>query len=304
MVARAPLFLLAAITLVVSATLIGTPLASARTTTYPRDPAANIALPSRVWSPACTDHPMRHTCERIMVRALNRGRAKIGEPAYALPARFGVLGGREQLVVLTNLDRKLYRLSAIAGLNPTLNTSAQRGAAAGTDPRFVTVGGRQLVRAAANWAGGLRSPLAAYFTWMYQDADLGWQHRHNLLMPSGGSGNLLLMGVGSNDDASPDWTTVLESFAPPSTTFQCVPIVVALSARSATDADGSAVRLFGVGFLHVRQVTFGGVRATFTRTSLFTISAVPPAHAPGLVHVRVITGGGTSRATAAAAFTY
>jgi len=303
MVARAPLFLLAAITLVVSAAVIGTPLASARST-YSLDPAASIALPSGVWSPACMDHPMRRTCERRMIRGLNHARALMGEPAYNLPARFGALRGREQVVVLTNLDRKLYRRAAIAGLNPALNTSAERGADAGVDPQFVSVGGRQLAHGGANWVGGLRSPLAAYFAWMYDDADQGWQHRHNMLMPSGGSDYLLIMGVGSNDDASPDWTTVLESFAPPSTAFQCVPIVVALSARSAAIANGSAVRLFGLGFLHVRKVTFGGVPAVFTRTSFFTISALPPAHAAGLVHVRVTTGGGASRATAATAFTY
>lgn len=301
--ARAPLFLLAATALVIGTALVGAPLASARTT-YPYDPSTNTALPSGVWSPACTNHPRRRTCERIMIRALNRARGRMGEPAYDLPARFKALRSREQLVVLTNLDRRLYRLTAIAGLNPTLNTSAERGADAGRDPQFVTVGDRQLVRGGANWAGGVRSPLAAYFMWMYDDAQLGWQHRHNLLMPSGGSRNLLIMGVGSNDDASPDWTTVLESFAPPRTAFQCVPIVFALSVRSATAAAGSPVRLFGLGFLHVRKVTFGGVPATFTRTSLFTIRALPPAHAPGRVHVQVITGGGTSRATAATAFTY
>jgi hypothetical protein len=247
---------------------------------------------------------MRRTCERIMIRALNHARAVMGQPAYNLPARFRALRSREQLVVLTNLDRKLYRLAAIAGLNAALNATAQRGATAGGDPQFVAVGGRQLARGGSNWAGGLRSPLAAYFMWMYDDADYGWQHRHNLLMPSGGRGYVVIMGVGSDDDASPDWTTLLESFAPPDTLIQCVPALFALSARTATDANGSPVRLFGLGFLHVRKVTFGGVPATFTRTSLFTISAVPPAHAPGLVHVRVTTGGGTSRASAATAFTY
>lgn len=300
---RSSLLLLAATALLVATTLAGPQSASARTS-YPADPAANIALPSRVWGPACTDHPMRHRCERIMIRALNHARSVMGEPAYKLPARFKALRSRDQLVVLANQDRKLYRLVSIAGPNPTLNTTAQRGAYAGTDPAFVPVGGQDLVHGAANWAGGLRSPLAAYFAWMYDDADLGWQHRHNLLMPSGGSGNIVIMGVGSNDDASPDWTTVLESFTQPSTTIQCLPTVFALSAHSMTESNGSPVRLFGFGFLHVRKVTFGGVSAGFTRTSLFTISAVPPALPPGLVHVRVTTGGGTSRATAATAFTY
>jgi hypothetical protein len=116
---------------------------------------------------------------------------------------------------------------------------------------------------------------------------------------------VVVIGAGSNLDPGrvPDWTAVLESFAP-STVIQCVPTVFALSARSATAARGAAVQLFGFGFLHVRQVLFGGVPAAFTRTSLFTIIATPPSHAPGRVHVQGVTVGGTSGATGAAVYTY
>lgn len=302
--ARSRLVLLSVIAVAVGALVAGAPPASARST-YSLDPARNIALPRGAWGPVCTNHPMRRTCERIMVRALDHARSVMGEPAYRLPAAFNALCARDQLLVLANLDRKVYRRPSIAGLNSELNTAAQRGAEAGTDPAFTPVNGRPLVRGGADWAGGLRSPLAAYFLWMYDDASEGWMHRHTVLMSSGGRSNLLLMGTGwsPHGGGMPSWTMILESFAP-SRLIQTVPTVFAVSARSARPAAGSAVRLSGFGFLHVRRVTFGGVRASFTRTSLTTISAVPPAHAPGTVQVRVVTAGGTSPATGATTYTY
>lgn len=238
-----------------------------------------------------------------MIRGLNHARAVMGQPAYDLPARFRALRAREQLLVLANLDRKLYQRGAIAGLNSALNATAERGADASVDPNFVSVAGEQLVCGSSDWAGGLRSPLAAYFLWMYDDASEDWRHRHSVLMAKGSKDNLLMMGVGSSPDAGgmPDWTLILESFAP-STGIALVPTVSALAVP--TSGTASVVRLFGFGFLHVREVTFGGVPATFTRTSLFTISAVPPAQAAGRVHVRVVTTGGTSAPTAADLYRY
>jgi hypothetical protein len=302
MVARS-LRLLFGLVVAVASTVIGlrAPAAEARAA-YPLDPSANIALPRGAWGAACTDHPMRRTCERIMIRGLNHGRAVLGEPAYVLPARFTALRAGEQLLVLANQDRSLYGRAPIAGLNATLNATAQRGADAGTDPAFVPVGGRQVVRGGADWAGGLASPLGAYFLWMYEDARERWLHRHTVLMSKGAGSNVLIIGVGWSPDAGgmPSWAMVLEAFLP-STLIQTVPTLLSLSARPAGAAAGSPVRLFGFGFLHVQRVTFGGVPATFTRTSLFTISAVPPPHDAGTVRVKVVTAGGTS---GAAVYTY
>jgi hypothetical protein len=303
MVAKSPMLLIPAAALLVGSVLTAAAPASARAGYYPLDPAHNIPLTSRVWGPACTHHAFGARCERIMVRALNHARSVMGQPAYDLPGRFGALRGRQQLLTLANQDRKLYRRAPIAGLNRTLNASAERGAANGADPAFVTVGGRHLWRGGSNWAGGLRSPLAAYFMWMYDDAGSSWQHRHNMLMRSGGRGYVMLMGVGSTADSTPDWTTLFESFAR-GPGIQCLPAVLGLSARSADASRGSAVRLAGFGFLHVRHVTFGGVPASFTRTSLFSITAVPPPHDPGRVHVQVITSGGVSPRTRAAVYRY
>jgi hypothetical protein len=203
--------------------------------------------------------------------------------------------------VLANLDRRLYGRATIAGLNPTLNASAQRGADSSTDPAWVAVGGRTLLSGGSNWAGGTPSPLLAYFLWMYDDSSAGWLHRHNVLMRIGDRDNVLLMGAASSGTG--DWTSLFETFAP-GTLFQCVPTVLALSVRSGTDPGTGTLRIFGFGFQHVRQVTFDGVAATFVRNSLFSITVAPPPHAPGPVHVRVRTTGGTSTAGAAAVYVY
>jgi hypothetical protein len=296
--------MLLVMTLLAGVTAVAAPLAAAPQG-YPLDPSRNVSLPRGTWGAACTHHPLRRRCERIMIRGLNRGRAVMDEPAYVLPGRFNALRPREQLLVLANQDRKLYRRGAIAGLNSTLNGAAERGAAAGTDPAFVPVDGRQLVTGGADWAGGIASPLGAYFLWMYDDASEGWAHRHTVLMSKGGRANLLIMGAGwsPHGGGMPSWTLIFEAFAP-SVVLQTVPTLFALSARSATAARGYAIRLYGFGFLHVRQVTFGGVPASFTRASLFTIRAVPPPHDPGRVHVRVITAGGKSAVTSAAVYRY
>jgi hypothetical protein len=291
----------AMIALVTAGSVLGVAGPAAAAASYPLDPAYDVSFPDAAMGPACTYHPMRDKCENIMIRALDRGRAALGAPAYTLPSRFHSLGGRDQLLVLANRDRRLYRRATVAGLNPTLNASAQRGALASEDPAWVSVGGHMLLSGGSNWAGGTPSPLLAYFLWMYDDSGSGWQHRHNVLMRVGDRDNVLLMGAGAS--GSGDWTSLFETFAP-GTLFQCVPTVLGLSVRSGTDSGKGTLRIFGFGFQHVRQVTFDGVAATFVRNSLFTITAAPPPHAPGPVHVQVRTTGGTSRASAAALYVY
>jgi hypothetical protein len=301
-VARAALFrrvMPAIIAAVAAVAVVGLPDAAVAAS-YPSDPPYDLSFPDGAMGPACTNHPMGDTCENIMIRALNRGRAALNAPAYRLPSRFHSLTGPDQLLLLANLDRKLYGRARVMGLNPTLNASALRGAQAGVDPAWVSVGGHTLLSGGSNWAGGTASPLMAYFLWMYDDSASGWQHRHNILMRIGARDNVLIMGVGASGS---DWTALLETFAP-DTLFQCVPTVLGLSSTSGTDPNSSTLRIIGFGFQHVRKVTFGGVPAAFVRNSLFVLTATPPPHAPGQVHVLVYTAGGTSRATAAALYSY
>ncbi|MDT4918137.1 MAG: hypothetical protein QOH89_2837 [Pseudonocardiales bacterium] len=288
---------------VLAAGAFGNPPSASATVTYPLDPSRDLPIPDRAYGSACVNHPARDRCETIFVRALNRGRETLAAPAYALPAHFHSLTGREQLLVLANLDRRLYGRGSILGLNATLNASAERGAASAVDPAFVPVGGQSLQSGASNWAGGVHGALFAYFVWMYADGALGWEHRHNVLMQS--PGDVLILGIGSAASASgyPSWTALLESFAP-SSLIDCVPTVVLLSARSGTDPGATTLRILGLGFVHVRRVTFGGVPAAFDRESAAALLVTPPQHAPGKVRVQVVTRGGTSRLTAAAAYTY
>lgn len=78
--------------------------ASARTR-YRLIPRHNVRPPS---SRTCTAHPRSVACDAILIRALNRARATLGEPRYRLPGRFTSLAGPEQLLVLSNSDRELY----------------------------------------------------------------------------------------------------------------------------------------------------------------------------------------------------
>jgi hypothetical protein len=283
--------------------VLGMSAPASAATAYPLDPSRELPVPAGAYGIDCTDRPMGNVCENVFIRALNRGRALVNAPAYVLPERFHSLTGPEQLLVLVNLDRKLYGRTQAIGLNSTLNSSAQRGAVSDADPSFVPVGGQSVSYGGSNWAGNVKSPLFAYLIWMYQDAIESWQHRHNVLMRIGDT--VLIVGVGSGVDGSgmPAWTALLESFLP-STLIECVPTVLLLSARSGTDAGVPTIRIFGLGFVHVRRVTFGGVRATFERVSGILLRAVPPPNALGTVHVRVVTAGGTSHPTAAALYTY
>jgi hypothetical protein len=120
-------------------------------------------------------------------------------------------------------------------------------------------------------------------------------------MPTGD--DVLIMGVGSVRSGGGSWTALIESFARPATVIEYVPTVLLLS-PSLLDSRASTVRILGLGFVHVVRVTFDGVPAAFERTSAGLIRATPPAHAPGRVLVQVVTRGGTSLLTPAAAYTY
>lgn len=275
----------------------------ARAGSYALDPTANRPLPSGATGWSCTHRPMGSTCEDIMIRALNRGRAAMGEPAYHLPSRFRALAGAEQLLVLSNLDRKLYGRLPISGFNADLNTSARSGAMNGGDPEFVPVGGAWPSAGGSNWAGGTRSPLVSYFLWMFVDGPY-WEHRHNTLLKAGSSSKLAMGAAhGTDADGRPAWTELYEAF-PSTAPVPLLPTVITLFRHSGSTAGGDRVAVAGFGFRRVTGVAFGTVPAEFTVDSLNVIHAIAPRHASGLVHVRVTTAAGTSLATRAAAYRY
>ena len=206
---------------------------SSTASTVPAAPAAPVAAPTSVNISAniaavpsgdstCTSTPTGAACTNAAITALDHARAVLGLPNYAIPAGFASLDAPHQLLVLSNLDRALYGLPAISGLNSTLNTAAQAGVTAGGDPTGVNVGTAQWQAWASNWASGYPNATFTYYAWMYDDG-LGspnadctttnssgcWGHRLNTLHDFG-SGVQIAMGAGFGGTA---FTELYESFA-------------------------------------------------------------------------------------------
>jgi hypothetical protein len=146
----------------------------------------------------------------------------LGIAAYNIPANFSSMTPPQQLLVLSNLDRAVFGLQQLAGLNSTLNTAAQQGVTNGGDPVGVDVGSAQWQSWASNWASGYPNAAYTYYAWMYDDG-LGssngdctssnssgcWGHRLNTLH-NFGSNVQLGMGVGATGTT---FTELYESFA-------------------------------------------------------------------------------------------
>ena len=81
-----------------------------------------------------------------------------------------------------------------------------------------------------------------------------------------------------------------------------MPSIGALIPNNGTHTGGTPVIINGNNFTSISTVTFGGVNALFSLISSTQISAVTPAHAIGVVDVRVL--GPFGIATAPGAFTY
>ncbi len=83
------------------------------------------------------------------------------------------------------------------------------------------------------------------------------------------------------------------------------PSVTNVAPAAGPTAGGTSVTITGTNFTGATQVQFGGTNATgYTVVNATTITATAPAHAAGLVDVRVTTVGGTSADTAADDYTY
>lgn len=286
---------------------------------YRLNPRHNIAPPQSVYGAACRNHPHGATCTAVLLKALNHAHSVMGQPKYAVPARFAALEPQEQLLVLSNLDRRLYKRTPITGLNGRLNGSARAGARQNRDPYPVAkVNGARRYAASSNWAGGtapMSTPLFAYYEWMFDDGpgsnnldcqhagDAGcWGHRDDTLM-STPAGTQVEMGVGrAKPNGMYSWTELYETFDRRAV-IPCIPTVTGLSRHQAPTAGGRLV-VHGFGFVQVRKVTVLGARARIVRRSTTSLTVVAPKHAAGSGSVVVTTSGGTSSRTRAAAFRY
>lgn len=292
---------------------------------WPKDPAHNIAPKPNVKSygaaPACFGKPRSTTCSTLIVRALNHARSALNKRSYHLPSRFLSLAGTEQLLVLSNDDRRLYSEPTIRGLNGALNKNASYWAVRDQDPRGVAVVHHHQAHGfTSNWAGGtaaIANPLFAYYEWMYEDGLGGnnvecqprytagcWGHRHDTLFKFG-SHVQLLMGVGSGRDSHhfQCWTELYESFAD-NVTMTFVPTVTGLSRHSGSTTGGTTVVVPGYGFDHATSVHVLGSGAHIVKRSNAALTIKTPRHGRGSGHVVVYGNGGTSRKTYAAAYTY
>jgi hypothetical protein len=171
------------------------------------DPVGNFVagpMPS-----SCSAAPRAPACVNAAVYYLDRARANLGQPRYALPPDFVSRAPDQQILILTNLDRTHYGLPPVTGLTHALDQDARQGVQVDADPlpsdphvRYYT----------ANWASGNPNLLLAYESWMYDDgqgsgnqdctpthASGCWGHRHDVLRQFAGTGQLA-MGAAAGVD--------------------------------------------------------------------------------------------------------
>jgi hypothetical protein len=87
-------------------------------------------------------------------------------------------------------------------------------------------------------------------------------------------------------------------------TYLPVPTVTSIAPTSGPVAGGTTVTITGSGFTGVSKVLFGSTVSIFTVNSSTQITVISPASPAGMVHVTVITPGGTSVTSTADQFTY
>jgi hypothetical protein len=173
------------------------------------DPSANFTV---TFTPACDSDPASAQCLSDGIAALNNARASLGQPAYALPSDFTSLDSNEQMFVLANLDRLLYGLPAITGINIPLSADATAGITADTDP---VPSATNYAMWTANWAGAFPDSVWAYLAWMYDDGPGSsnldcspstpggcWGHRNDVLAIFGLDEGPTAMGVATGVDSS------------------------------------------------------------------------------------------------------
>lgn len=101
--------------------------------------------------------------------------------------------------------------------------------------------------------------------------------------------------------------TGVTSPADTGTPYAPTPSISRLSTATGATAGGTPVTVTGANLAGVTAVNVGGVPAAFSLTSVGganQLLVTTPAHAAGLAPVQLVARGGTSAATAAAAFTY
>jgi len=195
--------------LVVSCGLALVLVASASADWGGTDPSHNTPIGKVPFS--CKTAPTGKECVDAGVWYLDRARARVGLPPYALPADFSSLAPGRQMFILVNLDRIAYRLPPIRGMTAKLNHDALvSGVWPADDPHLSNTTGIAVTW--PGWAGGFDNTPMAYEGWMWDDG-LGsknprctptdhsrcWGHRHSVLWKYGANA---AMGAAAGRDLS------------------------------------------------------------------------------------------------------
>ena len=154
----------------------------------PQNPPANIPASSG-FDALCLFQPVTAACTQAALTELDADRAREGVGPLTLPTNFSTLTMQEQIFVVADLERVDRGLAPMTGLAAALDTLAQTGAVAGTDPSFPPYGST----GGSNWASGQNFWWADQ-GWMYDDGLDGpnidcttpsssgcWGHRTNIL---------------------------------------------------------------------------------------------------------------------------
>jgi hypothetical protein len=155
----------------------------------PKNPARNVSpSPNFLGAASCAGGKDSAACNTVVLHAVTHARTvleKIGGMSFSLAA-YEKLTPDEQLFVSANLERVERGLPAATVLTRSLDTIAQDGANADTDPPLNKVpstlpGGGRWISLGGNWAGGFDNGLGADYGWMYDDKGSDWGHRDNIL---------------------------------------------------------------------------------------------------------------------------
>ena len=172
------------------------------------DPPKNTPL--RRLPSSCSAAPTGKQCINAGVYYLDRARAKVGLPPYALPANFTSLSPPRQIFILVNLDRVQYGLPPITGMTAALDHDALvSGVWRADDPYPSNTAGLNIWW--PGWAGAFDNAPMAYEGWVWDDG-LGsknrrctptdhsrcWGHRHSVLWKYG---PVLAMGAAAGRDS-------------------------------------------------------------------------------------------------------
>jgi hypothetical protein len=186
------------------------------------DPGSNFSVGSL--PTACQTNPTGAVCIDASINYLDQARARLGQPAYAVPSDFVSLSPAQQVLVLTNLDRTLYNLPPMTGLTDALNQDAAAAVPSDSDPQPST----------SNWYGytsnaawGNENIVLAYEGWMYDDGPGSgnvdctssdpsgcWGHRHDILWQFGPGALAMGAAAGTDSGGGPSYTMLLMQGSP------------------------------------------------------------------------------------------